>query len=63
MENIVIFHFNNPQKIATIDSEKYQSQLTTMMDWFVATEDYESAGECRDLIRQLTINNVVDQSM
>jgi len=62
MDGIVIFRFNNPQKIASIGRDKYESQLNTMMDWFVETEDYESAGECRDLIRQLTTNKV-DQSM
>jgi hypothetical protein len=62
MDGVRIFQFNNPNKVAEIGRDKYQSQLDTMMTWFVETEDYESAGECRDLIRQLTTNNV-DQSM
>lgn len=64
MDSVTIFQFNTPNRIAEIGRDKYQSQLDTMMGWFVETEDYESAGECRDLIHHLTVNNnVVDQSM
>lgn len=63
MDGVRIFQFNNPNKVAEINRDKYESQLDTMMRWFVETEDYESAGECRDLIRKITKKNVVDQSM
>lgn len=63
MDGVRIFKFNNPNKVAEINRDKYESQLNAMMKWFVEVEDYESASECRDLIRQIAVNNVVDQSM
>lgn len=62
MDSITIFQFSS-QKSAEIEKSKYDSQLNIMMKWFVETEDYESAGKCRDLLRHLAINIVVDQSM
>lgn len=63
MDCVVVFQFKTKHKVANISRDRYEAQLTEMMSWFVETEDYESAATCRDLIRQLTHINPVDQPM
>ena len=63
MDGVVVFQFKTQQKVANIGRDRYEAQLNEMMSWFVETEDYESAATCRDLIRQLTHTNPVDQPM
>jgi len=60
---VTIFQFGSSQKIAQIGRAKFEAQLTVMMDWFVSTEHYELAGNCRDLIKSLNSVDVVDQTM
>jgi len=58
--NVTVFKFGTTTKVAQIGKPVYETQLNGMMKWFVETEDYESAGACRDLIHQLKSTNVVD---
>ncbi len=51
---VVLFQFGNTKKIAQITSDKFETQLTKMLEFFVKIEDYESATQCRDLIRGLS---------
>ena len=57
---VAVFRFGTTTRVAQIGRPVYETQLNGMMKWFVETEDYESAGTCRDLIRQLNSTNVVD---
>lgn len=59
---VIVFQFGKSSKVAQIDASVYETQLDGMMKWFVETEDYESAGTCRDLIRQLKPNGVTDST-
>lgn len=58
--SVILFQLGASQHAVQIARSKYESQLIKMMNWFVETENYESAGACRDLISQLKTNNVVD---
>jgi hypothetical protein len=63
LPSITLFQFGNSQKnLAIIFEDKYKFQLDKMMDWFIKTEDYESASACRDIIRQLKATDAIDQS-
>lgn len=58
--SVILFQLGTSPHAVQIARSKYESQLVKMMNWFVETENYESAGACRDLISQLKTNNVVD---
>lgn len=61
--SITLFQFEDGSRVTEINRDQFQEQLTMMMNWYVSVENYESAGECRDLIRRLVVNTVLDQSM
>ncbi len=52
--SVILFQFGNTKKIAQITPDKFEAQLTKMLNFFVKTEDYESATQCRDLLRGLS---------
>lgn len=55
---VTLFQFANSKKLAEIKRTFYKDQLDVLMDWFVNVEDYESATECRELLKQLNNTNV-----
>lgn len=52
--SVMLFQFGSSTKIAQITADKYKSQLGKMLDFFVKIEDYEAAGQCRDLIQGIS---------
>jgi hypothetical protein len=56
-----LFQLGSSHKMVQVSKKNFETQLTSLMDWFVKTEDYESASNCRDLIRQIKVNDAVDQ--
>lgn len=50
-----LFYYG-PNKLATIPKQKFEEQLTTLIDHYVALEDYESAGKCKVLIEKHKMN-------
>lgn len=52
--SIMLFQFGSSKKFAQITSDKRETQLSKMLEFFVSKEDYDSAIQCRDLIRGLS---------
>lgn len=57
---VAVFKFGTTAKVAQIGYAAYELQLNGMMKWFIETEDYESAGVCRDLLCHLKTFDVVN---
>lgn len=60
-DSINVFYFEPIKDMASISKRNYEHQLEIIMNHYVQHEDYETAVNCRDLIRQLKVNDAVDQ--
>ena len=60
LDSIDIFEFGNTKTTAQINSANYETQLNTILKYFLKIEDYESASTCRDLIR-LNMGNIMTE--
>jgi hypothetical protein len=50
MPSVNLFQFGNTRKLAQIARPEYETQLNSLMDYFVKKEDYELAARCRDTL-------------
>jgi hypothetical protein len=50
MSFVNLFQFGNTRRLAQIARPEYESQLNSLMEYFVKKEDYELAARCRDTL-------------
>lgn len=50
MPSVNLFQFGNTRKLAQIARPEYETQLNSLMEYFVKKEDYELAARCRDTL-------------
>ena len=50
MSYITLFQFGDTRKLAQISRTEYETQLNTLMTYFVENENYELAARCRDTL-------------
>lgn len=54
-KDLPLFQLGNTDKFAQVSKNSFPEHLERMQNFFVKTEDYESAQVCQDLIKKLTI--------
>ena len=47
---INLFKFKNTNRVVQMSHTDYESQLNNLMKYFIKTENYELAGECKDTL-------------
>jgi excinuclease UvrABC helicase subunit UvrB len=50
MSYVTLFQFGPSRKLAQLSRHEYETQLNTLMTYFVKKENYELAARCRDTL-------------